>query len=361
MIRFVRALVLRLSSLGDVVLTEPLLRVLTERGYAVHFVTDARYASLARRAFPVERVIEDDRHGTDAGCAGVQRVARRIGREPFEVIVDLQGKLRTRWLAGQACGHRRFRLVKRTAVGAALALVGRDRPLDDRHAVRMYLDVIAPLGLGPVDPVPRLGSSWVSPSSPLPRPLSSPDRLRVALGPAARHATKRWPALHFALLAERIAEARPDAEFLLVGGPEDRRSLAEVRFARPRLRWCRVDVAREGVDGLARHVARAGIFVGVDSGPAHLAAASGVSTVVLFGPTSMRRWGPLGPRHRVVDLGLDCAPCSNHGGRRCPRPDRARACLTSLSVDQVFDAVRPMLAATRATSAGGPGGVSERA
>ena len=328
----VRALVLRLSSLGDVVLTEPLLRALTECGYAVHFVTDARYAPLARRAFPVERVVDDARHGADAGPGGVLRVARRIGGEPFDVIVDLQGKLRTRWLARAVPGRRRLTLVKRTPVRAALALAGRDRPIDDRHATRMYLDVVAPLGLGPVDPAPRLSR------------LAAPaERLLVGLCPAARHATKRWPARNFALLAERIRAVRPDAAFRLIGGPQDRALLAEVRSARPGLRWAPGDVTREGVDGLARRIAEVRIFVGVDSGPAHIAAASGVSTVVLFGPTSKRRWGPLGGSHQVVDLGLDCAPCSNYGGRRCPRPDRAHACLTALSVDQVFDAVRPML------------------
>ena len=337
-----RALVLRLSSLGDVVLTEPVIRALSAEGYEVHFVTDARYASLARRCFSVDRVIGYDRHGTDSGREGLCRVADRIGRRPYDAIVDLQGKLHTRWLARKARGRRRFTMMKRTPTQAALALLGHDPPIDDRHATRIYFDVVAPLGLRPVDPVPRL-----------PRVPSS-GRIIAALCPAASHATKRWPARRFADLASRIAGVRPDAELLLVGGPEDGALLQEVRSARPGLKWSSIDVTREGVEGLRRHIARARFFVGVDSGPAHLAAACGVATVVLFGPTSKQRWGPLEPPHRVVELGLDCAPCSNMGDRRCPRPDRAHACLAWLPVDQVFDAVRPLLGPEHAV-------ISERA
>jgi ADP-heptose:LPS heptosyltransferase len=67
--------------------------------------------------------------------------------------------------------------------------------------------------------------------------------------------------------------------------------------------------------------------------------------VAIFGPTSPLRWGPRGPTHQAVSLGLDCAPCSNVGGPRCPRADRDHACLRELEVEPVLEAALSALGA----------------
>ena len=95
-------------------------------------------------------------------------------------------------------------------------------------------------------------------------------------------------------------------------------------------------------------VARTDLFLSIDTGPMHLAAALGVPTVGLFGPTNPRHHGPWGEPGRSVVLrtGIACSPCAKPERRACP----VNACLTELSPRRVFEAGRDLLAAAAAPS-----------
>lgn len=336
--RVQRVLLIRLSALGDVVLVSAAARALeaAHPGVAVDLVTDARYAAFAKACMGVREVVPYDRHGEDAGFAGVKRVQARLPTEPYDAVVDLQGKLRTRALAKGVSAERRLVLTKRTVGQAALALVGHDPPIVDRRAATLYLEALAPLGVSPeASPAPAL----VAP--PGARPEGGPQRFGLSVG--ASHATKRWPAERFAELAEGLLELRPGARLVLIGGPMDAETLAAVRAALGPEHVEPEDPAALDVLGLATRIAGLDMMVSVDSGPAHLSAGFGVPTVVLFGPTAPSRWGPVGDAHASVSLDLDCAPCSNTGGARCPRPDRSQACLQELSPERVLEAARGVL------------------
>lgn len=319
-------MVIRLTALGDVVLMEPVLRALRQLrpGLPIDLVTEAHYAALAARALPVDTVTGWDRRGQDAGFKGVERVRSRLPSSRYELIVDLQGKLRTRTLAHRLDAGRRLFLQKRSPLGAILSVFGHDPPQKQRHSTQLYLDVLRPLGaLEGFDPRPRLG---------LPR-VPHPG-LRIGLAPGASHATKEWPLDHFRALAQGLLTARPQAELSLIGGPSERAKLEVLRASG--VTFTDGDSTTLDVLALTERLAGLDLLISVDTGPAHLAAALGVPTVVIFGPTSPVRWGPLGAPHRAVSLHLDCAPCSNTGGARCPRPDRDLLCLRSLSVERVL-------------------------
>lgn len=328
---------IRLTALGDVVLVEPVLRGLKVRfpDAAIDLVTEARYASLAHHALPVDHVVGWDRRGEDAGFAGVERVKARLPAQRYGLIVDLQGKLRTRTLAHRLEAGRRLFLQKRGPLKALLSVLGHDPPEQGRHSTRLYLDVLRPLGLpDDLDPRPRLSLARTPHAG-----------LRIGVAPGASHPTKEWPAEHFNALLAGLSRAHPQAELHLVGGPAERPLLEGLRAAAPRI--APVDTTPFDVWALTQHLAGLDLLISVDTGPAHVAAALGVPTLVLFGPTSPVRWGPQGPPHRALSLGLDCAPCSNTGGARCPRPDRALACLKDLAPEQVLAEAAAMLEATR--------------
>ncbi len=320
---------MRLTALGDVVLTEPVIRALRagDPSAEIHYVTDHRYAPFVERYLGVDRAVGYDRRGADRGMGGVDRVRARLD-ERYDLVLDLQGKLRTRSLARRFAGAERHTLEKRTVGQALLSIVGHDPPIDDRHSVDLYLSVVAAAGRSiEIERAPRLRG--------VERTRGGPRR--VGLSPGATHATKRWPVERFIALAERI-EAD---ELLLVGGPADVPLLDAMRAA---LGARVADLRVETLDvlGLVEAIATLDALVSVDTGPAHIAAALGVPTAVLFGPTSPTRWGPIGASHRVVTLGLDCAPCSNTGGAKCPVRGRDHACLQTLEVDRVLAAVREL-------------------
>jgi ADP-heptose:LPS heptosyltransferase len=113
----------------------------------------------------------------------------------------------------------------------------------------------------------------------------------LALHPGSGSPAKNWPAERFAALAIAAAP-RP---WLLVRGPADDEAAAVLE---PVAGAC---VARElPLRVLAAVLARAGAYVGNDSGITHLAAAAGARTIALFGPTDPRIWAPIGPRVEVI-------------------------------------------------------------
>ncbi len=325
-----RVLIVRYSALGDVVLATSVIDPLRERypDAVLEWVTDPHYAPLLDGLPGIAAVHRLERDGAASAVVVRDRLRHR-----FDVAVDLQNKLRSRLIVG-AAAPRRVTFRRRTAGRALLSLLGADRPLVRAHATQLYAEALAPLGVtGPG----RL-QVHLSPSA---RALAS-DALAqvkppaVAVAPGARWATKRWPPVRFAAVADALAAE--GASIVLAGGPGDREAFAAFRAA------ARAPVAADlsplPVDGLAAALARCRLLIACDSGPVHLAGAVGTPALALFGPTSPVRWGPL-PPGRALSLGLGCAPCSNHGGETCP--EGHHRCMADLSAELVTRTAREML------------------
>lgn len=114
----------------------------------------------------------------------------------------------------------------------------------------------------------------------------------LAIHPGSGSPTKNWPPERFAALVDAVARGRP---WLLVEGPADERAVSPLR-GHP---WA-VHARELPPRHLGVVLARAGVFVGNDSGVSHLAAAWGAPTVALYGPTDPEVWRPIGERVRVV-------------------------------------------------------------
>ncbi|HEV3230937.1 MAG TPA: glycosyltransferase family 9 protein [Candidatus Dormibacteraeota bacterium] len=158
-------------------------------------------------------------------------------------------------------------------------------------------------------------------------------------GPAAP--ARLYPTGHWAAVAERLQAA--GCRVALVGGDGDRAEVAGVQAAGPGMAGDAVRSSPwpERVGGMslaevAGLLAEAALFVGADSGLLHLAAAQGVPTVGLFGPTDPAAWAPVGEHVRVVRSGVACSPCLYQPGRpplriACAKP----FCLHAIAPDAV--------------------------
>jgi hypothetical protein len=156
-------------------------------------------------------------------------------------------------------------------------------PASGPHASLWLARALEPLALRAEDsPPPPLVFSDDERREALERTRDLPDGF-LAVHPGSGSATKNWPAECFAAAARRLSGGRP---WLLVLGP------AETDWAA----WPGAVVAREWpLRPLGAALSRAGLFLGNDSGVAHLAAASGAPTLTLFGPTDPALWAPVGP------------------------------------------------------------------
>ena len=99
-----------------------------------------------------------------------------------------------------------------------------------------------------------------------------------------------------------------------------------------------------GLEHLVDLLRRSHLFIGNDSGPLHLAVATGIPTVSFFGPETPARYGPTGSAHTVLYKGIPCSPCLNVFNSKDNSSCRDNLCMKSISVDEAWIAVRERLA-----------------
>ncbi len=149
----------------------------------------------------------------------------------------------------------------------------------------------------------------------------------VAVHPGSGGAWKCWRAERFAGVVDRLMAS--GSSVVLLQGPADDavvgKVLSAVRGARPPV------AANLAVDELAAFLSLCSVYLGNDSGVTHLAAAVGVPTVALFGPTDPAVWGPRGRRVMVLALEGDCAHCGRERAVVCAH----RSCLDGIEVERV--------------------------
>ncbi len=164
----------------------------------------------------------------------------------------------------------------------------------------------------------------------------------LAVGPTANWGGKQWPADRFAELAIRATAADgilAGGRVAVFGAPPEREMVAPVLEAIPAAR--RVDLVGEPLDVAAACLARAAVFVGNDSGLMHVAAAAGVPTLGLFGPSPDTRYGPWGAHCRAVrtpESYRDLVTASDFDHRS------QKSLMTGLTVDAVHAALADLYA-----------------
>ena len=328
---FHRIAVLRLSSLGDVILALPVTHELARAfpDARIEFWTKEEYADVVR----FDPVI--------AHVRSLERDARRLEDlvsmsaelEECDLIVDLHGSLRTRLLT--------FRQ-RATVLRSASFRMGRARwvrarwtqPAPLPHALERYARSLRPIGLMSTE-VPRVmagpaaevwAEEWLG--------AWPGGGSLLALCPGAGHATKRWPEEHWVQLhrALRVRGAR----LVYLSLESERRSLpvlADCVNGDSEARWCTEPLAR-----MTAVLSRCVAAVTQDSGLMHLAAARGARVVALFGSTSpVLGFAPAGEGHVVLCRNEPCQPCTLHGLPRCPKGHFD--CMRKLDPEQALDAL----------------------
>lgn len=156
----------------------------------------------------------------------------------------------------------------------------------------------------------------------------------VAICPGSINSrAKRWPSERFATLADRLIESR--RKVLLIGS-RDELDVSEDVVKRMRNKPV-VLTGKTSLDQITAVLDRADLIVTNDTGPAHIGAALGRPTIVIFGPTNPLTTRPFAPEAEVLRHPPDCAPCML---RDCPIDHR---CMTAITVDEVFERSHALL------------------
>ena len=335
-----RVLVVRLRSIGDTVLATPSLHALRRflPNARVDVLLEDWVAPLLEGAGDVDRVVTVER----ASKSSRLRVARALRSEKYDVVYNLHGgstaALLTRATgAPNRVGYAAYSyasLHNHTAPPSS-ALWGREKT----HSAEQQLALLGWTGVPVTDrPASRLTVTNES-SERVSRRLREAgldDARDFALvHPAAAFDTKTWAAENFARVVERL-DSRGLATVAVAGPGEER----VVEALRAHSRASVVSFTDLSLPELTALASRARLFVGNDSGVAHVAAAVGVPQVVVFGSSNVAHWSPwTRAPFEVVREEMPCAPCP---GYTCAEFD-APECIRRVPVERVTAAVERVL------------------
>jgi len=339
-----KILLLRLSSIGDVVLVTPVLRNLRQcfPHAAIAMVVKEEFADLVRHHPGLTTI-----HAVPSkpGWSSLLKLGRELHDLNYEVVIDLHRNFRTA-LLGRLCGTTRRlrypkpRLRRWLYVRFKINTMAQEPPVAQR-----YLQALAPLGV----PGDSIGTEifWTpqhetEATAALQGAGWRVDQPLLGFAPGAGYFTKRWPAEYFAALAARLLENNENLQLAILGGAQDREAAQLI---------CRHDPARVldltgrcSLLASAAIVKRCQLLVSNDSGLLHIAEAVHTPLVAIFGSTT-RALGffPQFTAARVIENhGLACRPCSHLGYRACPRGHFR--CMRELTPEMVVAEIGRLLA-----------------
>ncbi len=341
---FHRILLIKPSSLGDVIHALPVLHGLRHRypDATIDWLISAPLAPVIEGLPQLSEVIRFDRRRYGKMAVSPRIAGEFVGfiqalrKRDYDLVIDLQGLFRTGFLSRASGAPVRigFKDAREGAGFFYTHVLTSENP--DIHAVRKNYLVADLLGFSeyPIGfRMPLSETDRVEADRLLGPADSQIHRRLIAVVPGARWETKVWPIERFAETINALHE-EPANHCFLVGGPED---VDRCRALSSHCRRSPVDLSgRTSLRTLAAVVSRADVVVCQDSGVMHLAVALNRPLVCLIGPTNHLRTGPYNRGEDCVRLDLDCAPCYFRRLSQCPHDHR---CMRELPSDLVIQAV----------------------
>ncbi len=328
-----RILVIQLRQIGDVLLTTPAAEVLRANfpSARIHFLAEPPCDQALKDNPFIDEVLAYDR-------AAPLRWLLRVRAARYDLVVDFMSNPRSALLTA-ASGAAVKAGPAHTASAWAYNRRFRDPAGTSPYAAFQKIDFLSCLGLEKTFyPYPKIYPSagdkaWAAgalEAMALRRPRT------VAFAPASRRATRQWPPGHYARLAALAAEGL-GVNVLLLWGPGER-ALAEEIAAGAGSPDVRPAPETATLHRLSALLGRAELLVSNCSGTKHIAQASGVSTLGIYGSSRPENWTPPGdPDHQVIRRDdLACIGCRRND---CPE---ALRCLRELSPDAVFAKLKTM-------------------
>jgi lipopolysaccharide heptosyltransferase II len=335
-----KILILKPSSLGDVVQALPVLRLLKLhfRAAEIFWWIDSPLAPLLEGDPDLTGVVrfERQRWASPVHWPEMLRSIQWLRQQNFDWVIDLQCLARSGAFAWLANGKFLIGLDEVREGARGFYDVAVPRKSFHAHAVDWYLSILPQLGV----PVHK-NFNWLPERPAIAANVKSKWKTGgakwIAIQPGARWSNKRWPVENFAELVRQLAEKFPDARFAILGGGEDK-PLGEIisRVAPSRSSNLCGEIS---LPEMVEWIRLCKLMVTNDTGPMHVAAALRKPLVALFGPTEPRRTGPYGQLENVLRIELPCSPCLKSD---CAY-EKPNECLKAILPATVFEFARRKL------------------
>lgn len=343
-------LLVQLGDIGDVVLTVPAIRGLKERfpDSGIFVCVRAKAGDLIQDCPWADGVITVDKRSRPFfENAGYQfRFFRQLRQKGFRWSIELRTGQRgavIAFLSGAPTRIGRYAPDGRLWRNRLFTHLVEPGDETDQYVAEHCLNILAPFGIAPEDKRPRLAvpDYRKKAAGELLRKAGIPsDRLCIAFHPFSLWRYKELPVETCSALVDYLTRQQ-GCSVILTGAPEERKRAREV--AAPDTPNVYNLAGRTTIGEMPAVLSACHLFIGVDTAALHMAAAVGLPTVGIFGPSSPVSWGPRGKRHRVVSKEMDCVPCRNKG---CEDTEQSR-CIETLTLDEIRSEVDSQLEGIR--------------
>ncbi|MGI9168161.1 MAG: glycosyltransferase family 9 protein [Pyrinomonadaceae bacterium] len=303
-------LVIDFGQLGDVVLSLPALRAIRERFPRAKITVAAGKpgAEIVNLSGYADSTLVVDRVALRDGLkilslAKMIRLVKDVRRAQFDFVIDLHSLSETNLLGYLSGAPKRLYSRRPGRSLNYLAKFDPPPPVEDnnpnKHLVDRYLEVLLPLRISNAARVPTLRTRSEDDATVerlLQKEKAAAGTPLVGLYPGAGHPSRRWPLPRFGELADRLVR-NDNVRVIVFTGPEERQMLKEIRVSFPR---SVIVFDKLTIPQLAAALARLSVLVSNDTGPMHIAAAVGATTVVLLDQRAPNVFLPLGEQHRLI-------------------------------------------------------------
>ncbi len=318
-----KILIIRFSSLGDILLTTPIIRSLREHypKAQIDFATKKQFYPLLENNPHLDNIITHYKENSSGDC-----LIKKVRNTKYDLIIDLHKKLSAILLSILSKNRRIIRYKKRHFYRQLLAhpkyfshLKGIDT------TVSLYASVLKKLNISLDDTNLELYPDKEANRTILSKFGIIEDSYKIFISPGATRYTKRYPP---ELWAEFI-DVIPDEwhpEIVLLGDEKDRSICQEIARKTSPKDSALVDKQVKDLSGktnlqdLISLIDKCDIFLSGDSGPMHIASALHKPQIALFGGTSPKLgFAPVNKKAVILEVELSCRPCSLHGREKCPK------------------------------------------
>lgn len=345
-----RILIVRLSAIGDVVHTLPLLSSLRKKypdafiGWAVedrasdiiinnplldkvHVMPKAHWK---KRGFSVQNVVEFIEY------------IKEIRRHKYDIAIDVQELLKSSVVAFLSGAKRRIAHGKTRECASWLIndkLPAHDNFDPNKPIIERYLEPAQHLG-APIDKVefslPPVEEGVKKHVDDLFRDIDNSKPV-IVFSPATIWPSKHWKEDYWSILLDKLADTN---NVIFCGAPSDL-PLIERITSKAKTDNYSVFAGKTNIKQLTEVFYRTNILIAPDTGPTHIANATGIPDIIcIFGSTAYKRSGPYGEQHCSLSANLACQPCFK---RNCKREENQMECVAKITPDMVFNIINNKL------------------
>jgi 3-deoxy-D-manno-octulosonic-acid transferase/heptosyltransferase-1 len=353
-----KVLIIKLSSLGDVIQTLPVLIPLRKKfpDAKISWLVEEEGAELLKGHPLVDQIIISRKNRWIRALSNFGKVPKIVQEGnafckglrscSYDFVIDFQGLLKSGVIVGISRGKRKLGFAPVREKAHIFLNEKIPFPKSPLHAVERYLFLIASLGCSCGKPeffIPirqnhrdRILKFLQENEITLEKPL-------IILHPGTRWKTKLWVEEKWAVLGDWLQE-KTGAQVVFTGSVNDFPLIERItgKMSFPAINTAGMWRLNE----LAFLQKQAEVVIIPDSGPMHLASAMETPVVALFGPTDPKLTGPFGEGHRVIMKTTECQPCFK---RNCS----SNECMKEITVKEVWEAAETILAFINKTESGG--------